>query len=331
MIFGKTNLPEFALKGVSNSQLFGRANNPWNVDHTPGGSSGGAAAAVASGVVPMAAGNDGGGSIRIPAACCGLFGLRPSRARHFAQAPAYGEYWYGASSEGVISRSVRDTAAALDVSAGNEPGDPFVSRRAEPALRGNDAARSRPAAHRLYVGLADRNRGSPRSRRGGERGGKIARKPWPRGRGSRARDRWRFAREEPSCMSISDRCRPWWRRHARPACALGFRTAHAGAGDAGRRAVGRDADGAIAEVERIRAGACALPPALRHAADADARASADPPWPGRSDGGGADGADLLDRIGLLGLLASPRRCSTARSTRSRATACNMCRSRSSPI
>ncbi len=125
VVFGKTNLPEFALKGVSDSQLFGRACNPWNFDHTPGGSSGGAAAAVASGVVPMAAGNDGGGSLRIPAACCGLFGLRPSRAR-ISAGPAYGEYWYGASSEGVISRSVRDTAAALDVAAGNEPGDPFV-------------------------------------------------------------------------------------------------------------------------------------------------------------------------------------------------------------
>ena len=148
VIFGKTNLPEFALKGVSDSQLFGRANNPWNVDHTPGGSSGGAAAAVASGVVPMAAGNDGGGSIRIPAACCGLFGLRPSRAR-ISSGPAYGEYWYGASSEGVLSRSVRDTAAALDVSAGGEPGDPFaVPRPAEPYAT-TDAARSRPAAHRL--------------------------------------------------------------------------------------------------------------------------------------------------------------------------------------
>ena len=132
VIFGKTNLPEFALKAVSDSQLFGRANNPWNVDHTPGGSSGGAAAAVASGVVPMAAGNDGGGSIRIPAACCGLFGLRPSRAR-ISSGPAYGEYWYGASSEGVLSRSVRDSAVALDVAAGGEPGDPFaVPTPAEP-------------------------------------------------------------------------------------------------------------------------------------------------------------------------------------------------------
>ena len=132
VIFGKTNLPELALKGVSDSQLFGRANNPWNADHTPGGSSGGAAAAVASGVIPMAAGNDGGGSIRIPAACCGLFGLKPSRGR-ISSGPGYGEYWFGASSEGVISRSVRDTAAALDVLAGAEAGDPFaVAAPSEP-------------------------------------------------------------------------------------------------------------------------------------------------------------------------------------------------------
>jgi amidase len=125
IIFGKTNLPEFALKAVSDSQLFGRANNPWNLGHTPGGSSGGAAAAVAAGIVPMAAGNDGGGSIRIPAACCGLFGLRPSRGRVSA-GPGAGEIWFGASSEGVLSRSVRDSARALDLLQGAEPGDPFV-------------------------------------------------------------------------------------------------------------------------------------------------------------------------------------------------------------
>jgi len=125
VIFGKTNLPELALKGVSDAQMFGRVNNPWNGEHTPGGSSGGAAAAVASGVIPMAAGNDGGGSIRIPAACCGLFGLKPSRGR-ISSGPAYGEYWFGASSEGVISRSVRDTAAVLDVLSGACHGDPFA-------------------------------------------------------------------------------------------------------------------------------------------------------------------------------------------------------------
>jgi amidase len=124
VIFGKTNLPEFALKAVTDPVLYGRASNPWNLDHTPGGSSGGAAAAVAAGIVPMAAGNDGGGSIRIPAACCGLFGLRPSRGR-VSSGPAIGEVWFGASSEGVLSRSVRDSALALDILAGHEPGDPF--------------------------------------------------------------------------------------------------------------------------------------------------------------------------------------------------------------
>ena len=132
VIFGKTNLPEFALKGVTDSKLFGAAQNPWDLTRTPGGSSGGAAAAIASGVVPMAGGSDGGGSIRIPAAYCGLLGLRPSRGR-ISPGPADGEIWYGASSEGVISRSVRDTAAALDVMAGGEPGDPFVvARPSEP-------------------------------------------------------------------------------------------------------------------------------------------------------------------------------------------------------
>lgn len=125
VVFGKTSLPEFALKGVTDPLLFGRTSNPWNLDHTPGGSSGGAAAAVAAGIVPMASGNDGGGSIRIPAACCGLVGLRPSRGR-VSSGPAAGEIWFGASSEGVLSRSVRDTAGALDVIQGAEPGDPFV-------------------------------------------------------------------------------------------------------------------------------------------------------------------------------------------------------------
>jgi amidase len=125
VIFGKTNLPEFAIRAVTDPELFGRTNNPWDLSRTPGGSSGGAAAAVAAGIVPMAAGNDGGGSLRIPAACCGLFSLRPSRGR-VSSGPGLGEVWFGASSEGVISRSVRDSALALDVLQGAEPGDPFV-------------------------------------------------------------------------------------------------------------------------------------------------------------------------------------------------------------
>lgn len=125
VIFGKTNLPEFATRGVTDPALYGRTNNPWDLSRTPGGSSGGAAAAVAAGIVPMAAGNDGGGSLRIPAACCGLFALRPSRGR-VSSGPGIGEVWFGASSEGVISRSVRDSALALDLLQGAEPGDPFV-------------------------------------------------------------------------------------------------------------------------------------------------------------------------------------------------------------
>ncbi|MBV8034262.1 amidase [Roseateles sp.] len=125
VIFGKTNAPELGLKGVSDPQAFGSSSNPWDVRRTPGGSSGGAAAAVAAGIVPMAAANDGGGSIRIPAACCGLVGLKPSRGR-ISAGPGAGEVWFGACSEGVVSRSVRDTALALDILAGPEPGDPVA-------------------------------------------------------------------------------------------------------------------------------------------------------------------------------------------------------------
>ena len=149
VVFGKTNLPEFALKVVTDSALFGRASNPWDFNRTPGGSSGCAAAAVAAGIVPMAAANDGGGSIRIPAACCGLFGLKPSRGRA-SLGPAAGEVWFGASSEGVISRSVRDTAAALDVLSGGEPGDPFVV--APPEASYTELTRREPGI--LRIGFA---------------------------------------------------------------------------------------------------------------------------------------------------------------------------------
>jgi len=132
VVFGKTNLPEFGLKGVSDSRAFGRVGNPWDPSRVSGGSSGGSAAAVAAGVVPMAGGNDGGGSLRIPAACCGLFALKPSRGL-VSNGPGIGEVWFGACSEGVISRSVRDSALGLDLLAGPEPGDPFLAARpAEP-------------------------------------------------------------------------------------------------------------------------------------------------------------------------------------------------------
>lgn len=131
VVFGKTNLPELGLKGVSDSAFFGPVSNPWDLARNAGGSSGGSAAAVAAGVLPMAAGTDGGGSLRIPAACCGLFALKPSRGR-ISEAPAFGEVWFGACTHGVLSRSVRDTALALDLLCGREPGDPFVLGMPDP-------------------------------------------------------------------------------------------------------------------------------------------------------------------------------------------------------
>ncbi len=124
VIFGKTNTPEFGLMGVTEPKAFGPSRNPWNNEHTPGGSSGGSGAAVASGIVPMASGGDGGGSIRIPAACCGLFGLKPSRGRT-PTGPNYSEIWDGAAVEHVITRSVRDSAAMLDVLAGPDDSTPY--------------------------------------------------------------------------------------------------------------------------------------------------------------------------------------------------------------
>jgi amidase/6-aminohexanoate-cyclic-dimer hydrolase len=124
VIFGKTASPEFGLTTTTESTLFGQTRNPWNTDHTAGGSSGGAAAAVAAGIVPLANASDGGGSIRIPAACCGLFGMKPTRGRTPA-GPDAGEGWSGMSAVHAVSRSVRDNAALLDASCGPDLGAPY--------------------------------------------------------------------------------------------------------------------------------------------------------------------------------------------------------------
>ena len=124
IIIGKTNTPEFGLLPTTESALFGPARNPWHTGHTTGGSSGGSAAAVAAGVVPMAHGNDGGGSIRIPASCCGLFGLKPTRART-PLGPATGDIMNGLAIDHALTRSVRDSAALLDATAGPDLGDPY--------------------------------------------------------------------------------------------------------------------------------------------------------------------------------------------------------------
>ena len=136
IVVGSTTLPEYGILPVSEARLFGPTRNPWDVERTPGGSSGGSAAAVAAGMVPVAHGNDGGGSIRIPAACCGLVGLKPQRGR-ISAAPELGESLLGI--DGVLSRTVAETAAILDVLAGYEvgdatwaapPGEPFAAASA---------------------------------------------------------------------------------------------------------------------------------------------------------------------------------------------------------
>ncbi len=123
---GKTNTPELALSVTTEPLAYGATHNPWNPEHSTGGSSGGSAAAVAAGLAPVAHANDMGGSIRIPAAHCGLVGLKPTRARG-TLAPAFGEYWGPLTHEHVVTRSVRDSAAVLDCIAGAAPGDPYTA------------------------------------------------------------------------------------------------------------------------------------------------------------------------------------------------------------
>jgi amidase len=124
VIFGKTNTPELGLLPYTEPESFGPTRNPWDLSRTPGGSSGGSAAAVAAGIVPVAHANDGGGSIRIPASCCGLFGLKPTRART-PVGPDTTQIWNGYAIGHVISRSVRDSAAMLDAIAGPELASPY--------------------------------------------------------------------------------------------------------------------------------------------------------------------------------------------------------------
>ena len=126
IVVGKTNTPELGLVPTTEPKLFGATKNPWNTGHSTGGSSGGSGAAVAAGIVPMAHGNDGGGSIRIPASCCGVFGLKPTRART-PQGPLFGDQMSGLVADHALTRSVRDSAALLDATAGPDIGDPYYA------------------------------------------------------------------------------------------------------------------------------------------------------------------------------------------------------------
>jgi len=126
IVLGKTNCAEFGLLPTTEPVLFGPTRNPWNPERTPGGSSGGSAAAVASGMVAMAHGSDGGGSIRIPASCCGVFGLKPTRARN-PLGPDQGDMRGRLVVEHALTRSVRDSAALLDATRGADLGDPYCA------------------------------------------------------------------------------------------------------------------------------------------------------------------------------------------------------------
>jgi amidase len=126
IVVGKTNTPEFGLVPITEPELFGPTNNPWDLSRTPGGSSGGSAAAVAARMIPLAHASDGGGSIRMPASCCGLFGLKPTRGRN-PIGPDFGEAWRGLVCDHVLTRSVRDSAAMLDATAGPDIGAPYYA------------------------------------------------------------------------------------------------------------------------------------------------------------------------------------------------------------
>ena len=149
--FGRTTSPEGGVGAATEAAVYGGpTRNPWNLDHTPGGSSGGSGAAVAAGIVAFAHGSDGGGSVRIPASSCGLFGFKPTRAR-LPDGPYAGEGWAGMAIDGFLTRSVRDTATMLDACEGADLGAPYV---APPLDKGHAAAISRPP-RRLRVGLCD--------------------------------------------------------------------------------------------------------------------------------------------------------------------------------
>ncbi|MGH7781305.1 MAG: amidase [Candidatus Binataceae bacterium] len=126
ILLGKTTTPEFGARPTTEGGLCPPARNPWNLEHTAGGSSGGAGAAVAAGLNPVAQGSDGGGSIRIPSSCCGIVGIKPSRGR-ITSAPTAGEGWGGFSTTGPMARTVRDAVMMLDAMAGHAHGDPYAA------------------------------------------------------------------------------------------------------------------------------------------------------------------------------------------------------------
>ncbi len=150
VVFGRTTSPEGGVGPVTEASVYGGpTRNPWNLDRTSGGSSGGAGAAVAAGIVPAAHGSDGGGSVRIPASSCGLFGFKATRAR-LPEGPYSGEGWAGMAIDGYLTRSVRDTAVLLDATEGVDPGAPYWP----PPLREGFVAATKAPPRRLRVAVA---------------------------------------------------------------------------------------------------------------------------------------------------------------------------------
>ncbi|MDT5240629.1 MAG: amidase [Mycobacterium sp.] len=158
VVFGKTNTPEWGNHCTTEPSLFGPTVNPWSPTITPGGSSGGSAAAVAAGVVPAASGGDGTGSIRVPASCCGLVGLKPRRGRT-SFAPGAGQGMEGLVNGHALTRTVRDSAALLDVVTGTAPGDPYSAPL--PERRFLDAITEAPAAQRILTTTGSPFPGTP--------------------------------------------------------------------------------------------------------------------------------------------------------------------------
>ena len=153
---GRTNTPELGSTITTEPLAYGPARNPWNLNHSTGGSSGGSAATVAAGIVAVGHANDGGGSIRVPASECGLVGLKPTTGR-VSQAPLIGKSWDGGTIDGCVTRSVRDTAAVLDAISGYEPGDPYIAPPfARPLV---DEVGADPG--RLRIGVLDRSPNVP--------------------------------------------------------------------------------------------------------------------------------------------------------------------------
>ena len=184
VIVGTTTLPEYGILPVSEAHIFGPTRNPWDLDRTPGGSSGGVGGGRRRGILPVAHGNDGGGSIRIPAACCGLVGLKPSRGR-ISLAPELGDAELVI--DGMLTRHVEDAAATLDVLAGYEPGDatwapdppePFAQSALREPLKLRIAATTRPPVADAAV--------DPISARAVGEAASAAALARPRGRGGRS-------------------------------------------------------------------------------------------------------------------------------------------------